>query len=47
MMQEVCGTSDREIGWGYMKQVEIVGMTARVIGSCLRLIERPMSIREM
>jgi hypothetical protein len=22
---EVCGTSDLEIGWGYVKQVEIVG----------------------
>jgi hypothetical protein len=24
MMQEVCRTSDLEIGWGYAKQVEIV-----------------------
>jgi hypothetical protein len=23
--KEVCGTSDFEIGWGYVKQVEIVG----------------------
>ena len=23
--KEVCGTSDFEIGWGYMKQLEIVG----------------------
>ena len=38
-MQKVCRTSDSEIGWGYVRQVEIVGLTARVIGSCLRLIE--------
>ena len=25
MMQKVCRTSDLEIGWGYVKQVEIVG----------------------
>jgi hypothetical protein len=24
-MKEVCGTSDLEIGWGYVKQVDIVG----------------------
>ncbi len=36
-----------EIGWGYVKQVEIVGVPARVSGSCLRLIEGPVSIREM
>jgi hypothetical protein len=24
MMQKVCGTSDLEIGWGYLKQVDIV-----------------------
>jgi hypothetical protein len=24
-MQEVCGTSDLEIGWGYVKQTGIVG----------------------
>jgi hypothetical protein len=46
-VQEVCGTSNLEIGWGYVKQVEIVVMTARVIGSCLRLSERPVSMREM
>ena len=23
-MKEVCGTSDLEIGWGYVKQVEII-----------------------
>jgi hypothetical protein len=32
----LCGTSDRGIGWGYVKQVEIVVMTARVVGSGLR-----------
>jgi hypothetical protein len=43
---EVCGTSDLEIGWGYAKQVEIVVMTARLVGSRLRLSERPVSIWE-
>jgi hypothetical protein len=38
-MKEVCGTSDREIGWGYVKQVEIVVMTARRAGRCLGLSE--------
>jgi hypothetical protein len=42
---EVCGTSDLEIGWGYVKQVEIVVLTARVIGSGLRPNKRPVSIR--
>jgi hypothetical protein len=32
-MKEVCGTSDLEIGWGYVNQVEIVVMTARVLGT--------------
>jgi hypothetical protein len=31
-MQQVCGTSDLEIAWGYAKQVEIVVMTGRVLG---------------
>ena len=35
-----------EIGWGYVKQVDTSVMTARVVGSCLRLSERPVSIRE-
>jgi hypothetical protein len=30
-MKEVCGTSDFEIGWGYVRQLEIVVMTAGVI----------------
>jgi hypothetical protein len=46
-MQKVCGTSDFEIGWGYLKQVEIVVITARVVGSRLRLSEGPLSIRKM
>jgi hypothetical protein len=32
----LCRTSDLEIGWGYVKQVEIVVMIA-VVGRCLRL----------
>ena len=35
-VHQVCGTSNREIGWGYVKQVEIVVMTARLVGSGLR-----------
>jgi hypothetical protein len=35
-----------EVGWGYVKQVDTSVMTARVVGSCLRLSERPVSIRE-
>jgi hypothetical protein len=46
-MQKVCRTADLEIGWGYVKQVEVVVLTARVVGSCLRLINGPASIREM
>ena len=45
--KEVCRTSDFEIGWGYVKQVEIVVMTARVVGSCLRLSKGLVSMREM
>jgi hypothetical protein len=37
--REVCGTSDLGIGWGYVRQLEIVVMTARVIGWCLGLSE--------
>ena len=44
-MQKVCGTSDLEIGWGYVKQVEMLGVTARLVGSGLGLSERPVSIR--
>jgi hypothetical protein len=32
-MKEVCGTADLEIGWGYVRQVEIVVMTAQVLGT--------------
>jgi hypothetical protein len=32
-MQEVCGTSDLGIGWGYVKQLEIGVMTARVLAA--------------
>jgi hypothetical protein len=34
--KEVCGTSNLEIGRGYAKPLEIVVMTAGVVGSCLR-----------
>jgi hypothetical protein len=36
-----------KIGWGDVKQAEIVVMTAGVVGGCLRLSEKPVSIREM
>jgi hypothetical protein len=42
----VCGTSDFEIGWGYVKQVDIVGDDRWTVGSCLGLSERPVSMRE-
>jgi len=38
-MKEVCGTSDFDIGWGYVRHPEIVVMTAGVIGRCLGLSE--------
>jgi hypothetical protein len=44
---EVCGTSDFEIGWGYVKQVEIAGLSAGIVRDCLGLSERPVSMREM
>jgi hypothetical protein len=31
--KEVCGTSDFEIGWGYVKQVRGRVLTARVLGT--------------
>jgi hypothetical protein len=31
--KEVCGTSDLEIGWGYVKRVEIVVLTAQVLAA--------------
>ena len=44
-VHQVCGTSDLEIGWGYVEQVEIVGndRSSRRMG--LGLSERPVSIR--
>jgi hypothetical protein len=41
----VCGTSDLEIGWGYVKQVEIVGDDRSSRRNGLGLSERPVSIR--
>jgi hypothetical protein len=35
-MKEVCGTADLEIGWGYMKQIEIVGDDRRACRQRLR-----------
>jgi hypothetical protein len=41
--KEVCGTADLEIGWAYMKQVEIVGddrsspRSSRVIAAVMSL----------
>jgi hypothetical protein len=31
----LCGTSDFEIGWGYVKQAESVVMTAGVVGCAI------------
>jgi hypothetical protein len=46
-MKEVCGTWDLEIGWGYVKQVEIVGDDRSSRRNGLGLSERPVSIGEM
>ena len=43
--KEVCGTSDLEIGWGYVKQVEIVSDDRSSSRNGLGLSERPVSIR--
>jgi len=45
--KEVYGTSDLEIVWGTWNRSRSSVMTARVTGSCLRLSEGPVSIREM
>jgi hypothetical protein len=44
-VHQVCGTSDLEIGWGYVKQVEIVGDDRSSRRHGLGLSERPVSIR--
>ena len=41
----MCGTSDFEIGWGYVKQIEIVSDDRSPRRSGLGLSERPVSIR--
>jgi hypothetical protein len=43
--KEVCGTGDLEIGWGYVKQVEIVGGDRWTRTSRLGLSEGPVSMR--
>ena len=45
-MQKVCGTSDLEIGWGYVKQVEIVSDDRSSRRNGLGLSERPVSIKD-
>jgi hypothetical protein len=45
-VHRVCRTADFEIGWGYVKQVDIVGDDRWTVGSCLGLSERPVSMRE-
>jgi hypothetical protein len=42
---EVCRTSDGEIGWGYVKQVEIVSDDRSSSRNGLGLSERPVSIK--
>jgi hypothetical protein len=45
-MKEVCGTSDLEIGWGYVKQVEFVRDDRWSAGSGFGRSERPVSIKD-
>jgi hypothetical protein len=45
-VHRVCGTSDREIGWGYVKQVEFAGDDRWSPGSGLGRSERPVSIKD-
>ena len=44
-MQEVCGTADSEIGWGYVKQLEIVSDDRSTRRNGLGLSEKVGSIR--
>jgi hypothetical protein len=46
-MKEVCRTADLEIGWGYVKQIEIVGDDRWTRRSRLGLSEGPVSMKEM
>ena len=46
MVYEVCGTSDFEIGWGYVKQVEIVSDDRSTRRNGLGLSERPVSTKD-
>jgi hypothetical protein len=43
--KEVCGTSDLEIGWGYVKQVELISDDRSSSWNGLGLNERPVSIK--
>jgi hypothetical protein len=43
--KEVCGTSEFEIDWGYVKQVEIVGDDRSTRRNGLGLSERPVSVK--
>jgi hypothetical protein len=45
-MPKVCGTSDLEIGRGYVKQVEIVSDDRSSPRNGLGLRERPVSIKD-
>jgi hypothetical protein len=45
-MKEVCGTSDRETGWGTWSRSTSSMMTAGRVGSAIGLSERPVSMRE-
>jgi hypothetical protein len=36
----LCGTADREIGWGYAKQVEVARDDRSLVGSRLGISER-------
>jgi hypothetical protein len=45
-MQKVCLTADFGIGWGYVKQLEIVGDDRSSSRNGLGLSERPVSIKD-
>jgi hypothetical protein len=45
-VHQVCGTSDLEIGRGYVKQVEIVSDDRSTRRNRLGLSERPVSIKD-
>jgi hypothetical protein len=45
-VHQVCRTSNLEIGWGCVRQVEMLGDDRSTLGSGLWVSERPVSIGE-